>query len=549
MPTTKITFGKDINILLLGNCDTGKTCFINKWTKNIFIETYSPTMISDYVMNIHQKGNILYKINIHELSGNNQYKSIISKYSEKINGYIFFSKASELKEIKNTKIWEILINLYKEKNCPFILVVEKEDLLNEEELKEKENELENFIKDNKIFTKGFLASSKTGKNVNEIMEFLINEVTYEEEEKRLKEESETKKNEEKEKDEKKEEEKNIIHEENESDKDNNNSEKEGKKVEEENEVKKEKEEDINIENEVKKEDVKEEEDKNNIKDEEDEDNIKDENKPKEEKKDISDNEKNEIKDENKSKEEKKDISDNEKNEIKDNIEEEEEGSVTCDISVSVSIKENEEDEEEEKSEKSLYYEEEELEKNENEMSSSDDMVNEEEEKEEKIKKEKKEKKMKRKKFDIEFKKLNDEEIEIKLIKEENSEKNEYHGKYKFDTLKEKFNVLKSLENSEELINILQTLKERKKIKIILYLKKLAILISILVTNIIGKSEKIFFQLIYDKSDEDQNIRKIVMEEFVKINDELEELKKKNTKLNKEIRDTKDEIFKLESEYY
>ena len=183
------------------------------------------------------------------------------------------------------------------------------------------------------------------------------------------------------------------------------------------------------------------------------------------------------------------------------------------------------------------------------MSSSDDMVNEEEEKEEKIKKEKKEKKMKRKKFDIEFKKLNDEEIEIKLIKEENSEKNEYHGKYKFDTLKEKFNVLKSLENSEELINILQTLKERKKIKIILYLKKLAILISILVTNIIGKSEKIFFQLIYDKSDEDQNIRKIVMEEFVKINDELEELKKKNTKLNKEIRDTKDEIFKLESEYY
>ena len=280
MPTTKITFGKDINILLLGDCDTGKTCFINKWTKNIFIETYSPTMISDYFMNIHQKGNILYKINIHELSGNHQYKSIISKYSEKINGYIFFSKASELKEIKNTKIWEILINLYKEKNCPFILVVEKEDLLNEEELKEKGNELENFIKDNKIFIKGFLASSKTGKNVNEIMEFLINEITYEEEEKRLKEESEKKKNEEKEKDEKKEEEKKIIHEENESDKDNNNSEKEGKKVEEENEVKKEKEEDINIENEVQKEDVKEEEDKNNIKDEEDEDNIKDENKSK-----------------------------------------------------------------------------------------------------------------------------------------------------------------------------------------------------------------------------------------------------------------------------
>ena len=234
MSTPKFSFGKDIKILLVGDKRTGKTCFINKWIKNSFEERYEPTTISDFAMNICQKGDILYKINLWELSGSEQSKYIISKYDKNIDGCIIFSSLINDASITNIKKWKEMLRSYEEKEFPIIIVGTKVDFLDESDIKEKHKELKEFLKNNYSYTKFFLTSSKTGKNINNCMEYLIKKIINKEEKK---EENEKNKNSE-EKSEKKEgenkeentTEKIIINNENTNNED-NNSENESKENE------------------------------------------------------------------------------------------------------------------------------------------------------------------------------------------------------------------------------------------------------------------------------------------------------------------------------
>ena len=41
-------FGSDLKIIIIGNSGTGKTSLVNKWTKNIFDESYQATLVSGF---------------------------------------------------------------------------------------------------------------------------------------------------------------------------------------------------------------------------------------------------------------------------------------------------------------------------------------------------------------------------------------------------------------------------------------------------------------------------------------------------------------------
>ena len=38
-------FRSDLKIIVIGTSGTGKTSFVNKWTKNIFSDTYKATIV------------------------------------------------------------------------------------------------------------------------------------------------------------------------------------------------------------------------------------------------------------------------------------------------------------------------------------------------------------------------------------------------------------------------------------------------------------------------------------------------------------------------
>ena len=42
------SFRSDLKIIVIGTSGTGKTSFVNKWTKNIFNEAYKATIVSEF---------------------------------------------------------------------------------------------------------------------------------------------------------------------------------------------------------------------------------------------------------------------------------------------------------------------------------------------------------------------------------------------------------------------------------------------------------------------------------------------------------------------
>ena len=52
----------DLKIIVVGNANSGKTSFVNKWTKNQFHETYKATIVSEFGYKVFEFNNKVYRI-------------------------------------------------------------------------------------------------------------------------------------------------------------------------------------------------------------------------------------------------------------------------------------------------------------------------------------------------------------------------------------------------------------------------------------------------------------------------------------------------------
>ena len=67
---TETNFGKDLKIIIVGNSNSGKTSFVNKWIKNQFVENYKATILSEFNCKIYEKNGKIYRIQIWDIAGN-----------------------------------------------------------------------------------------------------------------------------------------------------------------------------------------------------------------------------------------------------------------------------------------------------------------------------------------------------------------------------------------------------------------------------------------------------------------------------------------------
>ena len=175
----KILYGKDLKIILVGESETGKSAFIHKYTKDIFIESYNPTMVTDLGYQIFEKYGKLNRIQIWEISGKDANKTLTNIFSKDADGCIIFSDCINIKTREKSLEWKNSVNKVAKfadgGDFPFILVESKRDLLGPNIIEEYEENINNFCQNNK-FIGGFLISSKSGKNVKESIEFLLNNI-------------------------------------------------------------------------------------------------------------------------------------------------------------------------------------------------------------------------------------------------------------------------------------------------------------------------------------------------------------------------------------
>ena len=68
----------DLKIIVIGTAGTGKTSFVNKWTKNIFNENYKATIVSEFGFKIVDINGKMYRIQLWDLAG--KYYLFLPKY-------------------------------------------------------------------------------------------------------------------------------------------------------------------------------------------------------------------------------------------------------------------------------------------------------------------------------------------------------------------------------------------------------------------------------------------------------------------------------------
>ena len=161
-----------INIMILGNSKVGKTCFILRYTDNIFQEVYLSTIGIDFKTKTETVNNKQYKIYLYDTTGQEKYKSIALNIIKNAQGIILMYDITDRESFESIPEWIKSIKDAKGSNFPMILLGNKLDKEDVRVIKEKEGK--ELADEYNI--KFFETSNKTGTNIQEAGMALVNEI-------------------------------------------------------------------------------------------------------------------------------------------------------------------------------------------------------------------------------------------------------------------------------------------------------------------------------------------------------------------------------------
>ena len=172
-------FRSDLKIIVIGPSGSGKTSFVNKWTKNIFSETYKPTIISEFGFKIYKYKNFLYRIQMWDIGGQDKSTAVTKIFARDSHGCIVINEVTKINEIDETISWKKSVDettkFLDGKLIPCILIQNKCDLIDENEYNRCDEINKTYSQEND-FIGCFMSSVKEDKNINEAMDFLIEKI-------------------------------------------------------------------------------------------------------------------------------------------------------------------------------------------------------------------------------------------------------------------------------------------------------------------------------------------------------------------------------------
>ena len=85
---------------------TGKTSYVNKWTKNIFSDTYKATIVSEFGFKIFEQDGKLYCIQLWDLAGQDKNVMVTKIFAKDAHGCVVMSDATNTSTRDEQKILE-----------------------------------------------------------------------------------------------------------------------------------------------------------------------------------------------------------------------------------------------------------------------------------------------------------------------------------------------------------------------------------------------------------------------------------------------------------
>ena len=94
-PSDVDSIKSDFKIIVIGTSGTGKTSFVNKWTKNIFQEEYKATIVSEFGFKVFEYDKKLYRIQLWDLAGQDKNSTVTKIFAKDSNGCVILSDATK----------------------------------------------------------------------------------------------------------------------------------------------------------------------------------------------------------------------------------------------------------------------------------------------------------------------------------------------------------------------------------------------------------------------------------------------------------------------
>ena len=170
-------FGMDLKIIIVGDLSTGKTSIINRYIKGNFDQLNKATIAPEFSYKIINRKDVIYRIQFWDIPGQNRSSELTSVFCRDTQGIIFCADSNRIESRNSVSKWEDCINEFNDiKDVPKIIIENKCDLLGDEShYNDNFNSLKEFS-DNHGYLGYFRTSALTGYNINEAIDFLIEEI-------------------------------------------------------------------------------------------------------------------------------------------------------------------------------------------------------------------------------------------------------------------------------------------------------------------------------------------------------------------------------------
>ena len=162
----------NLNILLVGDANVGKTSILLKYTENFFPNQYQATIGVEYKMKIIKLNNMNIKLQIWDTAGQERYKSIAKNFFHSANGVFLVFDITDKKSFENLNKWIEDVKENSPKDCKYIIIGNKSDLSDQRTV--STFEIDNFVKEKK--SSYFEVSAKNDEGLNEAFINLSKEI-------------------------------------------------------------------------------------------------------------------------------------------------------------------------------------------------------------------------------------------------------------------------------------------------------------------------------------------------------------------------------------
>ena len=167
---------KELKIILLGNSGVGKTCIINRYINDQFNPDSETTLGSSFSTKIIKKGNIEYRLNIWDTTGQEKYHSITNLFIKGANAVILVYSINFLSSFEGLNSWYESIKEHLQGNEYILAVIgSKSDLIKDEEEVVSEEDAKKFADERDAIFK-LVSSKEDPEGINNLFNTILEEL-------------------------------------------------------------------------------------------------------------------------------------------------------------------------------------------------------------------------------------------------------------------------------------------------------------------------------------------------------------------------------------